>query len=511
MPPRTLWNISDELDPFGQVTLLAFFSSLPVLLPSLDTLHNILTLVGWHMGPSSGDETPFLWTMPLTVMFTALAILFVCLLKTAYIHVGRKLVFAGACAYVVGYLILVIAAWHPDYPQILLTAGGIPLGFGLAMMCMTWATHVRLSDFRASLTTLLIVVLLCSAINAALFLLMPTSAILIAFALACLGTAGALRGSLRINAGRRTFGNAGSNWWDVFGKLDVSLVEGTDDFKAPASRILFFVATPLIMLLLFVINRTTWIPASDSISSVTMGCLLAVLCSIPLLFLKTDQALINASYRLYLPLMAFCVFVINSFVSSGDRGAVMSIGIDVFCTLYVLLLFAMIITMAGRMRSLVLPASSMLLIAVSLVALLSYTKMDAGALEAYQLYMLMGLFVLAVALLLITPGSRMWRVMLEGVAENDQGEVSSAPSFAQRCASLAQAYGLTTREAEILVYLGRGHSSAYVADILVVAESTIRSHRKNIYHKLGINSREELLEMLDTQSVELPSSDNSNN
>ena len=57
----------------------------------------------------------------------------------------------------------------------------------------------------------------------------------------------------------------------------------------------------------------------------------------------------------------------------------------------------------------------------------------------------------------------------------------------------------TAREAEILLLLGRGHTSSFVADELTVAESTVRSHRKNIYRKLGVSSREELFKLLDDE------------
>lgn len=42
-------------------------------------------------------------------------------------------------------------------------------------------------------------------------------------------------------------------------------------------------------------------------------------------------------------------------------------------------------------------------------------------------------------------------------------------------------------------YLGRGHGIAFVADALVISESTVRTHVKSIYKKLGVNSREELV------------------
>ena len=44
-----------------------------------------------------------------------------------------------------------------------------------------------------------------------------------------------------------------------------------------------------------------------------------------------------------------------------------------------------------------------------------------------------------------------------------------------------------------LGYLGRGHGIAFVADALVISESTVRTHVKSIYKKLGVNSREELV------------------
>lgn len=63
---------------------------------------------------------------------------------------------------------------------------------------------------------------------------------------------------------------------------------------------------------------------------------------------------------------------------------------------------------------------------------------------------------------------------------------------------VAEQYSLTNRETEILQYLGRGHGSAYIAEVLVVAESTVRSHVKSIYRKVGVSSREQLLEKIDS-------------
>ncbi len=50
---------------------------------------------------------------------------------------------------------------------------------------------------------------------------------------------------------------------------------------------------------------------------------------------------------------------------------------------------------------------------------------------------------------------------------------------------------LTTREREVLGLIGRGHRNIDVAQALDLAESTVASHIKSIYRKLGISSRAE--------------------
>ncbi len=52
---------------------------------------------------------------------------------------------------------------------------------------------------------------------------------------------------------------------------------------------------------------------------------------------------------------------------------------------------------------------------------------------------------------------------------------------------------LTQREAEILPMLQQGSSNAQIAWTLQVGVETVRTHARNIYRKLGVSSRRELL------------------
>jgi DNA-binding NarL/FixJ family response regulator len=49
--------------------------------------------------------------------------------------------------------------------------------------------------------------------------------------------------------------------------------------------------------------------------------------------------------------------------------------------------------------------------------------------------------------------------------------------------------GLTDREVEILVGISRGASSRELAAQLFVSESTIKSHLRAIYRKIGVRDR----------------------
>ena len=100
----------------------------------------------------------------------------------------------------------------------------------------------------------------------------------------------------------------------------------------------------------------------------------------------------------------------------------------------------------------------------------------------------------------------LWRASRTGAGSADGADdlpgrpaVAAPRAFdvAARCEVLADGAGLTPREREILGYLGRGHGIAFVAETLVISDSTVRTHVKAIYRKLAVGSREELLAKVD--------------
>ena len=62
-----------------------------------------------------------------------------------------------------------------------------------------------------------------------------------------------------------------------------------------------------------------------------------------------------------------------------------------------------------------------------------------------------------------------------------------------RADSVIDSYGLTTREQEILRLILQGARNKDIEKKLFISVSTVRNHIYNIYQKLGVRSRLELI------------------
>ena len=77
------------------------------------------------------------------------------------------------------------------------------------------------------------------------------------------------------------------------------------------------------------------------------------------------------------------------------------------------------------------------------------------------------------------------------------GEPAGAGALHERCAELARANSLTAREAEVFELLVRGHSKTRIAETFLISENTVRGHAKHIYAKLGVHSKQEMLDLVE--------------
>ena len=66
---------------------------------------------------------------------------------------------------------------------------------------------------------------------------------------------------------------------------------------------------------------------------------------------------------------------------------------------------------------------------------------------------------------------------------------------------LFRAKGLTQREAEVARLACNNLSNREIAEQLYISETTVKKHMSHIFEKLGIASREELGNVLDSEKV----------
>ncbi len=79
----------------------------------------------------------------------------------------------------------------------------------------------------------------------------------------------------------------------------------------------------------------------------------------------------------------------------------------------------------------------------------------------------------------------------------EQSISADTDSLEDKCKALAATAELTSREAQVLAYLAHGRSGSYIAERMYLAPSTVKGYTKAVYTKLGVHSKQELIDMVE--------------
>lgn len=132
-----------------------------------------------------------------------------------------------------------------------------------------------------------------------------------------------------------------------------------------------------------------------------------------------------------------------------------------------------------------------LLLGYSIFNFFDYADPDGGYIGI--LSVIMGLVVIATYLFLFTSANEnpLWR---QDIAQPKPAPLDDLPA---KCEHIAKVGKLTKREAEVLTLIARGRSTPRIQEELHVSANTVNTHTSHIYQKLGIHSRQELLDLVD--------------
>lgn len=238
-----------------------------------------------------------------------------------------------------------------------------------------------------------------------------------------------------------------------------------------------------------------------ALASGAVGCLGA---------LTQSRELTPLLYRLVVPLGATCILCA---VAIPTTGAIETVKASCTVTFIQLLVVLALVVAATQCRAGELPTSYIVSFmgviygAAFLVGLFMgiNTKFTGpggvGVTVPYQTVFSVGLASLIVCSIILSARSERLAEPAFAAFRKEQG--APRHSIAETVAGIALRSGLTAREQSVFSYLARGYAPAYIASLLAVSTSTVRTHVKHIYEKLGVNSREELLALVEASADEI--------
>ena len=75
-------------------------------------------------------------------------------------------------------------------------------------------------------------------------------------------------------------------------------------------------------------------------------------------------------------------------------------------------------------------------------------------------------------------------------------EREKSSSLESSCERVSSRFGLTKREAEVLTLLATGRSRSFIEKELFIATGTAKTHISNVYKKLGVHGKQELIDLV---------------
>ena len=70
-------------------------------------------------------------------------------------------------------------------------------------------------------------------------------------------------------------------------------------------------------------------------------------------------------------------------------------------------------------------------------------------------------------------------------------------SFEDKARAVALGSSLSERETQIMLLFAQGRSAVFIGELIFISANTVRTHIKHIYSKLGVHSRQELINLIE--------------
>lgn len=269
--------------------------------------------------------------------------------------------------------------------------------------------------------------------------------------------------------------------------------------KQKFPRILFFTISAA-CIMEGVVATIDCVNMSDELKAVvfSLGYVASALVVFLVLFYKRDNYN-NVIFKICFPIMTIGV----SFFVFENAGA-LNVGSFIFLIgrqLFVATISALIVYMVRYLGSdcylltfgTVVGAMTGVFIGSVLSQMFGILSSDGFIPPAFLLYLVLGLMFVAIYLMSASNIKTRW-----GMITIDDSDESSELTFEQISLMLAEKWGLTKRESEIVGLLIKGRDGQAIAERLFISEGTVKVHVRNIYKKMDIHSKQDLIDIVET-------------
>lgn len=207
----------------------------------------------------------------------------------------------------------------------------------------------------------------------------------------------------------------------------------------------------------------------------------------------------NAIFRVCFPIMAAGVslFVLEGAFALNVGTFVFLVGRQLFAAT-ILALVVYLVRYLGSDYYLLSVSSVVGAMLGSCVGLALYGYCGQATLPAilpptFLVYLLLCVLLVAIYLMSASNLKTRW-----GMVAIDDSEEKVGLTFEQSCLMLAEKWGLTKRESEIVALMVKGRDKQAIAEKLYISEGTVKVHARNIYQKMDIHSKQELIDLVES-------------
>lgn len=465
---------------------VAFFVTIPIYSPNIVMFRD-------GLGGNEALMPFFVGAMLITATLVGILFAWLAARRSGNFAFDKRVVIASALAYLIGFALFVATLAFPNFGSPFTAVGaGLLLGASTVELCIAWGAYLAMYNLRQALLALAMMVGMGSVIE----LLLSTTAIQVGLVVfAVLALVGVAFPCVQAVQGNMVFP-------DIHIEPASKPAKQQGSFRLSVLRMTQVIGVPFVGLLVFAfIMGVRKFMIFDVIYVETFGGIIGAIMVSPLFFVRSSRPLLPLIYQVLVPLFALVLIVCNSF-SEGSVPLWFAAWLSyVFYGVVSVLALA---GLCGMTHAREFSATLIYGLTVGCFSAISLLGIVCGSTPLFQ-DASSGPILLVVstcyfAFLIAVPLVSAWK--RQGIETDDlkpyeagveQDGDAVGVSIAKRCDDMAVSHGLSPRETEILGYLGRGHGVVFIAKTLVISESTVRTHVKSIYKKLGVNSREELL------------------